>query len=62
MAERAADGPVDRWGRLHTTPNLYIADAGLFPSMPCKNPTLTIMALAWRGAQHLAESLKRGEA
>jgi choline dehydrogenase-like flavoprotein len=62
MAERAADGPVDRWGRLHTTPNLYIADAGLFPSMPCKNPTLTIMALAWRGAQHLAEGLKRGDA
>lgn len=62
MAERASDGPVDRWGRLHTTPNLYVADAGLFPSMPCKNPTLTIMALAWRGAAHLAESLKRGEA
>lgn len=62
MAARPNDGPVDRWGRLHASANVYVADAGLFPSMPCKNPTLTIMALAWRGAHHLAESLKRGDA
>ena len=62
MAAAPAGGPVDRWGRAFITPNLYVADAGLFPSMPCKNPTLTILALAWRAADHLAQSLKRGDA
>jgi choline dehydrogenase-like flavoprotein len=37
-----------------------IADGAVFPNTADKNPTLTIMAVAWRAAEHLADELKRG--
>lgn len=52
---------VDSFCRTHDIPNLYIADASVFPSATEKNPTLTIMALAARTADHLADRLKKGE-
>ncbi|MDX1383055.1 MAG: GMC family oxidoreductase [Thermoanaerobaculia bacterium] len=42
-------------------PNLFVADAAPFVSCPDKNPTLTIMALAWRTSEYLAELLRRGD-
>ena len=45
----------------HDVPNLYVADASVFPSASEKNPTLTIMALAARTAEGIAERLRRGE-
>lgn len=50
---------LDGFGRTWDVPNLYVADAAAFASCPHKNPTLTIMALAWRGADHLAQALRR---
>jgi choline dehydrogenase-like flavoprotein len=44
---------VDRWGRSHDVPNLYIFDGSIFPSSGAVNPTATICALAQRGAEHL---------
>lgn len=41
--------------------NLYVADGGSFASHPDKNPTLTILALAWRASEHLANSLIKRE-
>ena len=40
--------------------NLYVLDASSFVSSGCQNPTLTIMALAVRGCDHLMEEMKRG--
>ncbi len=40
--------------------NLFVADAAPFVSNPDKNPTLTIIALAWRMAEYLAEQLRQG--
>ena len=48
---------VDRWGRVHTLDNLVIADGSVFTSNAHKNPTLTIMALAWRSAEALESRL-----
>jgi choline dehydrogenase-like flavoprotein len=39
--------------RVHGTDNLYIASAALFPTSSQANPTLTVVALALRLAQHL---------
>jgi choline dehydrogenase-like flavoprotein len=50
---------LDRFGRCWGTRNLYVLDAGAFSGSPHKNPTLTILALAWRGADHLADALRR---
>jgi choline dehydrogenase-like flavoprotein len=49
----------DRWGvvdndcRVHGTENLYVAGASVFPIAGSANPTLTIVALAIRLADHL---------
>ena len=46
--------------RTHDVDNLYVMDASSFVSSGCQNPTLTIMALAVRGCDHLMEEMKRG--
>lgn len=62
---RMGDDPrtsiVDAFCRAHGVPNLYVVDGSVFPSGSEKNPTLTIMALASRTADHIAERLKKGE-
>jgi choline dehydrogenase-like flavoprotein len=44
----------------HDIDNLYVMDASSFVSGGCQNPTLTIMALAVRGCDHLMEQMRRG--
>jgi len=46
-------GVVDANGRVHGTDNLYVAGASVFPTVGFANPTLTIVALALRLADHL---------
>jgi choline dehydrogenase-like flavoprotein len=43
--------------KAHQVDNLYVVDAGFFPSIGAVNPTLTIIANALRVAEHLAERL-----
>lgn len=40
-------------------PNVFVTDGAPFVSNADKNPTLTIMALAWRTCDHIVEQLKR---
>jgi choline dehydrogenase-like flavoprotein len=40
--------------------NLLVVDAASFVSHPEKHTTLTIMALAYRAADHLAEDFRTG--
>ena len=48
-----ARGVVDPDGRVHGVPNLYVAGSSVFPAAGLANPTLTIVALAIRLADHL---------
>jgi choline dehydrogenase-like flavoprotein len=41
--------------------NLFITDGAVFASNADKNPTLTILALAWRAADHILERMRRKE-
>jgi choline dehydrogenase-like flavoprotein len=52
---------TNRWCQTWDVPNLFITDGGVFPSNADKNPTLTIMAIAWRAADHILASLRRKE-
>jgi len=52
---------LNPFSQAHDVRNLYVVDGASFVSAGCQNPTWTIMALAWRACDHLAESLKRGE-
>ena len=50
-------GVTDGWGRVHGLPNLHIAGSSLFPTGGWANPTLTILALALRTADRIAQEL-----
>jgi choline dehydrogenase-like flavoprotein len=60
MSARREDGVTNSWNRLWDCPNVVVADGGVFTSSPFKNPTLTIMALAWRACDGLLAGLKDG--
>jgi len=60
MGARPADSVVSREFRVWGTEGLYVVDGSVFPSAAEKNPTLTIMALAARLADHLADLMKKG--
>ncbi len=53
-------GVVDADCRVHGTRNLYVAGSSLFPTYGCSNPTLTVVALALRLADHLHKQLAGG--
>ena len=53
MSASPVDGIVDVNSRLHRVDNLYIAGSAVFPTGGYANPTLTIVALALRLADHL---------
>ena len=48
---------VDPWGAVWDVPGLHVLDASILPSSTHVNPQITIMALAARGAAHLADTL-----
>jgi len=43
--------------RLSCAGHVYVADAAVFPDLPAKNHTLTIMAIAMRTADKVADAL-----
>jgi choline dehydrogenase-like flavoprotein len=61
MSENPEDGVTNRWGQIHDIPNLFISDGSIFASSAAANPTLTIVALAIRQADHIAERMRQGE-
>jgi choline dehydrogenase-like flavoprotein len=52
---------VNQWLQSWDVKNLFITDGAPFPSNADKNPTLTIMALAWRSADYMLQALRRRE-
>ncbi len=54
MAADERHGVVDARGRTFAVPNLFIADGSTLPTQGAANPALTIMAVAARVADHLA--------
>ncbi|MCA9670533.1 MAG: GMC family oxidoreductase [Myxococcales bacterium] len=52
---------LDANNRMHELRNVFVVDGSSFTSASEKNPTLTILALAYRAAEHIAASLKRRE-
>jgi choline dehydrogenase-like flavoprotein len=56
-----SDGVVDSFGRIHGCDNVYVAGSSIFPgSSGAVNPTLTLLALALRGSEHLVASIRSG--
>jgi len=60
MSENAADGVVNKWGQSHDIANLFVSDGSQFTTGGAENPTLTIVALAIRQAEHIAAEMNAG--
>ena len=56
MAESEASGVVDSNLKVFGTDNLHILSNAVFPSGASVNPTLTLVALGYRFADHLLKS------
>ncbi|HLY60803.1 MAG TPA: GMC family oxidoreductase [Terriglobia bacterium] len=52
---------LDEWNRCHDIKNLRVVDAACFVTHPEKQITHTIMALAYRASERLAEEFRLGE-
>ncbi|HEX6833227.1 MAG TPA: GMC family oxidoreductase, partial [Rudaea sp.] len=61
MGDDRKTSVLNRWCQTWDVENLFIADGASFPSSPDKNPTLTILANAWRVADHIIDRMRRKE-
>jgi choline dehydrogenase-like flavoprotein len=62
MGRDPATSVTDESCRTWDVDNLYVTDGAVFCSNADKNPTLTIMALAWRSMDRLLDRMRRKEA
>ncbi|MGH7567685.1 MAG: GMC family oxidoreductase [Gemmatimonadales bacterium] len=60
MGEDPKTSALNRWCQAHDAKNLFVADGGPFVSQADKNPTWTILALAWRTADHIIDLRRSG--
>ena len=60
MSAKPEDGVLNAYGRAHDVPNLFVSDGSVFTTGAAANPTLTIVALAVRQAEHIIEQLRLG--
>ncbi len=60
MGTDAKTSVCNQWNQTWDVPNLFLTDGAPFPSNADKNPTLSIMALAWRAGDYLIEQARKG--
>ncbi|MCH8866027.1 MAG: GMC family oxidoreductase [Proteobacteria bacterium] len=61
MGDDPTTSVVDREHRSHDVPNLFICDGSSFVTSGRGQPTMTIMALAFRAADHIVAAARAGE-
>jgi len=61
MSKRPEDGVCNAYGQTHEIPNLFISDGSQFTTSTAENPTLTIVSLAIRQAEHIAQLMQQKE-
>jgi choline dehydrogenase-like flavoprotein len=61
MGSDPAKSVTNAWGQLWDAKNVVLTDGAPFCSNADKNPTLTIMALAWRAADHILDEMRKGD-
>jgi len=61
---RMGDDPktsvLNKWNQSHDIKNLFVVDGAAFVSGGWQNPTMTILALAMRSAEYLADQMRMG--
>ena len=61
MSEKPRDGVVNKHGQTHDIRNLFISDGSQFTTGGAENPTLTIVTLAIRQADYIADQMGKKE-
>jgi choline dehydrogenase-like flavoprotein len=61
---RMGDDPkrsaLNAFNQMHEVKNVFVVDGSAFTTASEKNPTLTILALAWRATDYLGAEIKKG--
>jgi choline dehydrogenase-like flavoprotein len=61
---RMGDDPkrsaLNKWNQMHDVKNVFVVDGSSFTTASEKNPTITILALAWRATDYLADQMRTG--
>jgi choline dehydrogenase-like flavoprotein len=61
QSAKAGDGVCNGFGQTHDIKNLFISDGSQFTTGAAENPTLTIVTLAIRQADYIADRMKKNE-
>jgi choline dehydrogenase-like flavoprotein len=61
MGNDPATSVIDKHHRTHDVPNLFLCDGSSFVTSGRGQPTMTIQALAFRAADHIAQFARRNE-
>jgi choline dehydrogenase-like flavoprotein len=61
QSARPEDGVCNSFGQTHDVANLFISDGSQFTTGASENPTLTIVTLAIRQADYIADKLGKNE-
>jgi choline dehydrogenase-like flavoprotein len=61
MSAEAKDGVVNKHGQTHDIKNLFISDGSQFTTGGAENPTLTIVTLAIRQADFIADAMAKND-
>jgi choline dehydrogenase-like flavoprotein len=51
---------LNKWCQSHDIKNLFVVDGSSFVSAGWQNPTMTILSLAMRGSEYLADQMRQG--
>src|SRR6201996_1732079 len=60
MGDNPKTSVLNKWCQSHDIKNLVVVDGSSFVSGGWQNPTMTIVALAMRASEHLAEEMRQG--
>ncbi|MCG8468599.1 MAG: GMC family oxidoreductase [Gemmatimonadetes bacterium] len=60
MGDDPGTSVLNQYCQSWDVPNLFVMDGGPFVSNADKNPTLSIMAIAWRSSEYLIDQLRQG--
>jgi len=61
MGENPKTSVLNKWNQSHDIKNLFVVDGSSFVTGGSQNPTITIVALAMRASEYLAEQLRKGD-
>ena len=61
MGSNPKTSVLNQFQQSHDVKNLFVVDGSSHVNASCQNPTWTIMALAWRSCDYLAEQFRKGE-